>query len=273
MKNSKELKNIVTEKYQEVALTGSSCCGSDCGCGDDVNFIGEDYQSLEGYVPDADLGLGCGLPTEFAHIKEGDVVVDLGSGAGNDCFVARSLTGAEGKVIGVDFTPAMLEKARENARKLGFTNVEFIEGDIDNNPLADNTADVVVSNCVMNLVPDKNLAFQETYRILKPGKHFSISDVVLKGQVPAELRESAELYAGCVSGSLLIEDYLDTVENAGFVNVSVQNERKIDIPSDLLKQALKPEQIQSYLDGEFGIYSITLYGEKSSECCEPECCS
>jgi len=269
MRKSEELKNIVTEKYAEVALNGGSCCGPDCGCAEEVSFIGDDYKGLEGYVPEADLGLGCGLPTEFAQIKEGDVVVDLGSGAGNDCFVARSLTGPHGRVIGVDFTPAMIEKAKKNAVKLGFSNVEFVQGDIDNNPLPDNTADVVVSNCVMNLVPDKQLAFAETYRVLKPGKHFSISDVVLKGQIPEELRKSAELYAGCVSGALLIEDYLKTIDEAGFINVAIQKERKINIPAELLDHALKPDQIQAYLNNEFGVYSITVYGEKASECCDP----
>ena len=238
-----------------------------------VSFIGDDYKGLEGYVPEADLGLGCGLPTEFAHINEGDVVVDLGSGAGNDCFVARSLTGPEGKVIGVDFTPAMIEKARHNAETLGFSNVEFVQGDIDSNPLSDNTADVVVSNCVMNLVPDKQLAFAETFRILKPGKHFSISDVVLKGQVPEELRKSAELYAGCVSGALLIEDYLKTIEEAGFVNVAIQKERKINIPVQLMENDLNADQKQAYLNDDFGVYSITVYGEKPTDCCEPDCCN
>ena len=273
MENSEKLKKLVTEKYTDVALQGGSCCGPDCGCTDEATFIGEDYQELEGYVPDADLGLGCGLPTEYAHIKEGDVVVDLGSGAGNDCFVARSITGDQGKVIGVDFTPAMIQKAQENAEKLGFTNVEFIEGDIDQNPLPDDTADVVVSNCVMNLVPDKSLAFKETHRILKPGKHFSISDVVLKGQIPDELKASAELYAGCVSGALLMDDYLQIIKDSGFKNIEVQQERRIKIPTELLEQALNPSQIQSYLNEDFGVYSITVNGEKPEECCESQCCS
>ena len=272
MQNSEKLKNLVTEKYTDVALQGGSCCGPDGGCADEATFIGEEYQELEGYVPDADLGLGCGLPTEYAHIKEGDVVVDLGSGAGNDCFVARSLTGEHGKVIGVDFTPAMIQKAKDNAQKLGFTNVEFVEGDIDHNPLASDTADVVVSNCVMNLVPDKYLAYAETFRILKPGKHFSISDVVLKGQIPDELKASAELYAGCVSGASLMDNYLQIIEDAGFKNIDVQQERRIDIPTGLLEQVLNPEQIQSYLNEEFGVYSITVYGEKPEVCCESQCC-
>ena len=139
---------------------------------------------LEGYNPDADLGLGCGLPTQFAKIKKGDVVIDLGSGAGNDCFIARAETGETGKVIGIDFTPAMIEKARANAEKLGFHNVEFRQGDIENMPVAVNLADVIVSNCVLNLVPNKDGVFKDIYRVLKPGGHFSISDVVLVGELP-----------------------------------------------------------------------------------------
>jgi ubiquinone/menaquinone biosynthesis C-methylase UbiE len=273
MSNSEELKNIVTAKYTEVALNGGSCCSTECGCAEEVSFIGDDYEGLPGYTAEADLGLGCGLPTEHAQIKEGDVVVDLGSGAGNDCFIARSLVGPHGKVIGVDFTPAMIRKAVQNAEKLGYSNVEFILGDIDNNPLSENTADVVVSNCVMNLVPDKPQAFKETYRILKPGKHFSISDVVFKGHVPDQLKRSAELYAGCVSGALLIQDYLDAIEAAGFVKVSVQQQRKIDIPLEMLEQVLDHDQIQAYKNQAFGIYSVTVYGEKPEDCCDTNCCN
>ena len=272
MKNTDELKKIVTEKYTEVAQHGNSCCGSDCGCIDDVSFIGENYQKLDGYVPDADLGLGCGLPTEYALIKEGDVVVDLGSGAGNDCFVARALTGVNGKVIGVDFTPAMIEKARNNAAKMGYKNVHFLKGDIEHIPLSDNTADVVVSNCVMNLVPDKIAAFNETFRILKPGGHFSISDVVVEGELPEALRKSAEMYAGCVSGAEMKESYLEIINKSGFKNISVQKTREIYLPQEVLETVLKPDEVQEFLNGDSGIYSITVYGEKSLDCCEPNCC-
>lgn len=273
MKNKAELKKIVTEKYTEVAENGSSCCSSDCDCLDDVSFIGESYQDLEGYNADADLGLGCGLPTEYAKIKENDVVVDLGSGAGNDSFVARAMAGPHGKIIGIDFTPAMIQKAVRNAETLGHKNIHFIEGDIEKIPLANDTADVVVSNCVMNLVPDKESAFSETFRILKPGGHFSISDVVIKGDLPDEIKQSAEMYAGCVSGAVSKDSYLDIINEAGFKNVTVQRENKVNIPDDVLGHILNADQIDTLNQKESGVYSITVYGEKPSPCCEPSCCS
>src|SRR3989338_2079512 len=180
------IKQTIKEKYGEIAKQSkeqneSSCCGAG-GCSTvDYAVFSENYNQLEGYVPDADLGLGCGLPTAFALIKKGDTVLDLGSGAGNDCFVARALTGETGKVIGVDMTEVMIAKARENAEKLNFNNVEFRLGDVESLPIGGNRIDVVISNCVLNLVPDKEKAFAEMYRVLKPGGHFSVSDVVLKG--------------------------------------------------------------------------------------------
>src|ERR1700759_3103167 len=172
--SSDELKEIVKQKYSEIALQDkeqnqSSCCGSGCCSTEVYNIMSDDYTQLEGYNPDADLGLGCGLPTQFAKIKKGDVVIDLGSGAGNDAFIARNETGETGKVIGIDFTAAMIEKARSNAEKLGLHNVEFRKGDIENMPVAENLADVIISNCVLNLVPNKIGVFKEIYRVLKPG--------------------------------------------------------------------------------------------------------
>ena len=273
MKNSQNLKHIVKEKYSKVAETGSSCCGTECGCIDDVSFIGESYQNVDGYFPEADLGLGCGLPTELALIKKGDVVVDLGSGAGNDSFVARSVTGAYGKVIGLDFTPEMIDKARKNAKKLGFKNVHFVEADIEKIPLSDHTADVVISNCVLNLVPDKKAAFAEIFRILKPGAHFSISDVVIKGDLPENLKESAEMYAGCVSGAVNLDDYLELLQSTGFRNVRVQRENKVNIPLELVQNYLTPNEIDSFTKGDLGVFSITVYGEKPVECCDSACCN
>src|SRR5690606_33346771 len=222
--SAKDLKEMVKEKYTQIAVQSkeaneSSCCGAGGSCGSvDYTIFSDDYSSLKGYNKDADLGLGCGLPTAFALIKEGDTVVDLGSGAGNDCFVAREIAGETGEVIGIDMTEVMIEKAKANAKKLGFTNVHFRLGDIEDMPLASNRADVVVSNCVMNLVPDKEKAFRETFRILKPGGHFSISDVVLEGELPQELSKEAEMYAGCVSGALQKSEYLEIIEKAGFTN-------------------------------------------------------
>ncbi|HEY0743794.1 MAG TPA: arsenite methyltransferase [Chryseosolibacter sp.] len=279
--HSESLKQIVKEKYGQIAEQGTEtaggCCGPGCGCGVlDNALMAEDYTAMKGYVADADLGLGCGLPTEFAFIKEGDVVVDLGSGAGNDAFVARSIAGASGKVIGVDFTEQMIAKARANAEKLGLNNVEFRFGDIENIPISNDVADVVVSNCVLNLVPDKTRAFSETYRILKPGGHFSVSDIVLRGDLPAALQKSAEMYAGCVAGAIDKFEYLNTIKKAGFEKIEVQKERRITLPNELLSLYLNAEELARYSTGEIGVYSITVYAEKptvkSEACCAPGCC-
>jgi ubiquinone/menaquinone biosynthesis C-methylase UbiE len=267
-KSPEELKQAVKEKYAQISEQSKSenegsCCGSGCGCEPvDYAIFADDYSTVEGYNQDADLGLGCGLPTEFAHINKGDTIVDLGSGAGNDCFVARQLAGEEGRVIGLDMTEKMVEKAQKNAAKLGYENVEFILGDIEDMPLKDGIADVVVSNCVLNLVPDKQKAFAETYRILKSGGHFSISDVVTSGDLPEPLKEDAEMYAGCVSGAINRNEYLAIVKEAGFKNLKVQKEKKIDLPDELLTKYLSAEEIRKFGESETGIFSITLYAEK-----------
>jgi arsenite methyltransferase len=279
IETSEQLKQMVQEKYSQIAEQNktqneSSCCGATCGCSTiDYSVMADDYTKLEGYVADADLGLGCGLPTEFALIKEGDTVVDLGSGAGNDAFVARSITGEKGRVIGIDFTEKMIEKARANAAKLNYRNVEFRQGDIENMPLAGNIADVVVSNCVLNLVPDKKQAFKETFRILKAGGHFSVSDIVLVGDLPEGLQKSAEMYAGCVSGAIQKEDYLHIIEQAGFKNVQVQKEKRITLPDEILKEYLSADAMEEFKTGSTGIFSITVYAEKPDACCGPECCN
>ncbi len=269
-KTDEELKQIVKDEYSKIALQSkelneSSCCGSTSACcGGDGTYtiMADEYKNLKGYNPDADLGLGCGLPTEFAKIKKGDTVVDLGSGAGNDCFVARAETGDSGKVIGIDMTPAMVDKAKANTAKLGYTNVEFHLAEIENMPLTDNIADVVVSNCVLNLVPNKVNAFKEIYRITKPGGHFSISDIVLTGELPAQLRAAATMYAGCVSGAVQKEEYLNIVKNAGFKNVSVQKEKLITIPDQILLDYMTIEEAKQFISSGYGIYSITVYAEK-----------
>ncbi len=259
---------------QDIETNASSCCGSG-GCSTEVyNIMSDEYTDLEGYNPDADLKLGCGLPTEFAKIKTGDTVVDLGSGAGNDCFVARHETGETGKVIGIDFTEAMIEKARANADKLKFNNVEFRLGDIEKIPITANAADVAVSNCVMNLVPDKPKAFAEVYRILKPGGHFSISDIVLTGDLPEKIKNAAEMYAGCVASAIQKSDYLQIIKDAGFQNIRLQKEKPIIIPNDILKNYLTDDEISVYNSNQNIIFSITVYGEKPSACCSPDsgCC-
>ena len=285
MNNDSQLKQLVKEKYSEIAnqskdLNAASCCGATSACcGDDVyNIMADDYTKLEGYNPDADLGLGCGLPTKFAKIKEGDTVIDLGSGAGNDAFVARKLTGEKGKVTGIDFTDAMIARARDNAEKLGLNNVEFRQGDIEDMPVTANKADVIVSNCVLNLVPNKHKVFSEVYRVLKPGGHFSISDIVLEGELPAKWKEVAEFYAGCVSGAIQKSEYLGIIEEAGFKNITLQKDKTVVIPDSILAEYLSAEEIAEYKKGKTRIASITVYAEKpvkdERNCCEPGsgCC-
>jgi len=276
VQNSNEIKEVVKEKYGEIARSNKKGCG--CGCGSsekivDYTIIKDEYHYLEGYVADADLGLGCGLPTEFAGIKKGDTVVDLGSGAGNDVFVARAIVGDEGKVIGVDMTEDMIERANKNNQKLGYKNVEFKLGDIENMPLENSIADVVVSNCVLNLVPDKQKVFVEIFRILKPGGHFCVSDIVLKGELPANLRKSAEMYAGCVSGAVQHEEYLKIIDDTGFKNVQVRASVNSPLPENILKEYLSNAEIEEYRKSGAGIFSITVYGEKEKKgCCNDDCC-
>ena len=267
MKNEQELKEIVKERYAKIAEQGkaenaSSCCGATTPSNKVYNIMMDDYSETGGYVEDADLGLGCGLPTQFAKIEKGDTVIDLGSGAGNDCFVARHETGAEGKVIGVDFTPIMIQKARTNAEKLGYNNVEFREGDIDAMPVSNDVADVIVSNCVLNLVPNKKKVIAEIYRTLKPGGHFSISDIVLVGNLPDALKEDAEMYAGCVAGAIQKEEYLQFIKDAGFQNIEIQKEKPIVIPDDILEKYLSSEGVKTFNKSATGIFSITVYAEK-----------
>ena len=268
MKKEQELKNIVKERYAKIAEQGkaenaSSCCGATTPSNKVYNIMMDDYTDTKGYVEDADLGLGCGLPTEFAKIKKGDTVIDLGSGAGNDCFVARHETGNEGKVIGIDFTPIMIQKARNNAEKLGYNNVEFREGDIDAMPVSDAVADVIVSNCVLNLVPNKAKVIAEMYRVLKPGGHFSVSDIVLVGDLPEALKADAEMYAGCVAGAIQKSEYLQLIADKGFQNLKIQKEKPILIPDDILGKYLSQEEAKAFDNGGTGIFSITVYAEKS----------
>lgn len=262
-----ELKEIVRKKYAEIAnqdpaLNAASCCGAGPVSQEVYNIMTDDYSAIAGYTAEADLGLGCGLPTQFAQIRKGDVVIDLGSGAGNDCFVARHETGTEGKVIGIDFTEEMIARARQNAETRGLHNVEFRQGDIENMPVSDNVADVVVSNCVLNLVPNKRQVFREIARVLKPGGHFSISDIVLNGTLPDNLREAAELYAGCVTGAIPKEEYLALAGEAGFENLTVQKQKTISIPDDILSQYLSAAEIADFRSGMANIESITLFASK-----------
>jgi len=265
---AEDLKIVVQEKYgaianQSLLMNQSSCCGSSSCCGElEFSMIGDEYKNIKGYNPDADLGLGCGLPTQFADLKIGDHVLDLGSGAGNDCFVARAIVGESGKVTGLDFTDAMIAKAIENNKKLGYTNVEFAQGDIEEMPLPDNNFDVIVSNCVLNLVPDKDKAFAQMMRVLKPAGHFCVSDVVIKGELPEKLRKDAEMYVGCVAGAIGMNEYLQIIENKGFKNVTVHKQKEIVIPANTLSNYLNPDEILRFQNGETGIFSITVSGYK-----------
>lgn len=268
MKDNQNLKELVKQRYSELALNAEGLKGCCCGRNPMVpskkvfTIMSEDYSNLKGYEPDADLGVGCGLPTQYANINNGDTVVDLGSGAGNDCFIARAEVGENGKVIGIDFSPQMIEKARSNALKRRYTNVEFMEGDIENMPLQDNTADVVVSNCVLNLLPQKNIIFKEIYRVLKPGGHFCISDVVLNGIFPKEFTDNAAMYAGCIASAIQKDEYLKEIEKADFMDIRIQRTKTVLIPDEVLLEHLDEDTIQKYKSGNVGIYSITVTGRK-----------
>jgi len=265
---AEDLKLVVKEKYgaianQSILMNQSSCCGTSGCCGElEFSMIGDEYKNIPGYNPEADLGLGCGLPTQFADLKIGDHVLDLGSGAGNDCFVARSLVGETGKVTGLDFTDAMVSKAISNNQKLGFTNVEFVQGDIEEMPLSGNNFDVIVSNCVLNLVPDKNKAFDQMMRVLKSGGHFCVSDVVIKGELPQALRKDAEMYVGCVAGAVSMDHYLDIINSAGFKNITIHKLKVLSIPDKVLDKYLSKSEMEDFKNGDTGIFSITVSGYK-----------
>ena len=281
MQTENELKELVKEKYSQIALQDksdnqASCCGAG-GCSTEVyNIMTDDYTNLEGYNPDADLGLGCGLPTQFAKIKKGDTVIDLGSGAGNDAFIARKEAGETGTVIGIDFTPAMINLAKANAAKLAYSNVEFRQGDIENLPVASGIADVIVSNCVLNLVPNKDGVIKEIYRVLKPGGHFSISDIVLEGTLPSNIQQAAEMYAGCVSGAIQKQVYLELIRQNGFENITIQKEKSIVVPDDILLKYLSASELNDFRNSDSGIFSITVFAQKpltGKNCCGPDCCN
>ncbi|MBK8549649.1 MAG: arsenite methyltransferase [Ignavibacteria bacterium] len=256
-----EIKKTVKKAYTKVLTErGSGCCGTDC-CSNGDNMA-EDYTKLDGYVADADYGLGCGIPTEFANIKEGDTVLDLGSGAGNDVFIAAKTVGVKGKVIGLDMTEAMIEKANANKDKLGISNVVFRFGEIEEMPVENDSVDVVLSNCVLNLVPDKSKAFGEIHRVLKNGGHFTISDIVISGDLPGNVKQAAEMYAGCVAGAMEKKDYIDAIKAAGFKEVKVLKEKTIEISDESMLKFVSDNELKDYKDSGRKILSITVYGIK-----------
>jgi len=258
-----DLKEKVQEKYKAIAKGEESCCINTSCCSEDYSSImAESYDDLKGYEKDADLNLGCGLPTEHADIQTGQTVLDLGSGAGNDCFIARSLVGESGFVYGLDFTEEMNVLAKKNQQKLAYENMEFVQGDIETMPFENELVDVVVSNCVMNLVPDKRKAYSEVHRVLKTGGHFCISDIVYTGAMPEDFLKQAELYAGCVTGASEKEEYLKIIEETGFKNIQIKKERIIDLPDELLNEHLSQQQVEEYKNAVEGLLSVTVYAVK-----------
>jgi len=219
-----EIREIVREGYAEIAQKGSSCCSQPALAEDISRKIGYSDEELGSVPQGANLGLGCGNPVALASLAEGETVLDLGSGAGFDSFLAANKVGLSGKIIGVDMTPEMIDKARANAQEGGYKNVEFRLGEIENIPAADNSVDVIISNCVINLSPDKKRVFSEAFRVLKHGGRLMVSDVVLLKELPNFIRESVAAYVGCISGALMKDDYLETIGEAGFQEVQVLDE-------------------------------------------------
>lgn len=270
MNTNDEIKEIVRKKYAEIAVLNQDCGCSCCGTGEtfDYTVMSDDYSKVDGYFKEADLGLGCGLPTEFAGIKSGNTVLDLGSGAGNDVFIARRTVGESGKLIGIDFTDEMIEKARLNCDKLGYNNVEFRKGDIEKMPVGACTIDVAISNCVLNLVPNKKKAFSEIFRVLKPGAHFCVSDIVIKGELPEKMMNAAAMYTGCVTGALQMDEYLNIIAESGFENTTIHKKKKISIPDEVLLDYISPEELLEFKNSATEILSITVNAEKvQSNCC------
>lgn len=265
MEKNDKIKEVVKQKYGDIVLLNqqSSCCSSSCCSADGHSIMSEDYRTFDGYIAEADMGLGCGLPTQFANIQKGNTVLDLGSGAGNDCFVARAEVGESGRVIGIDFTPAMVAKARDNAKKRGFHNVEFREGDIENLPVESNSIDVVISNCVLNLLPAKDRIFHEIYRVLKSGGHFCISDIVLKGELPRELSKTVEMYVGCVAGAIPQDDYIAEISKAKFQEIEVVSRKRIEIPDEILLKYMDHDSLTAFKSGASGIFSVTVKAKKN----------
>ena len=234
-----EIKRVVREGYGKIAQKKLSCCAPASSCGGKEDFV-QDISKKIGYseeelkiVPEgANLGLGCGNPVALASLKQGEIVLDLGAGAGFDCFLAANQVGKAGKVIGVDMTAEMIDKARENARKGTYENVEFRLGEIENLPVADNHADIIISNCVINLSPDKKRVFQEAFRVLKPGGRLMVSDIVLLKELPEEIKNSVAAYIGCLAGAVSKKDYLRAIEEAGFQGTKVIDE--VTFPAELV---------------------------------------
>jgi ubiquinone/menaquinone biosynthesis C-methylase UbiE len=271
---NKEIKEKVRQGYGKIAREGSSCCPGQSCCSPDLKAedisrdIGYEEAEMEAVPEGANLGLGCGNPTATASIKEGETIIDLGSGAGFDSFLAANATGKNGRVIGIDMTPDMIEKARENAEKDGYKNVEFIQAEIEDIPLPDDTADIIISNCVINLSPEKKKVFSEAYRLLKPGGRVMVSDIVLKKDLPQSIRGSIEAYIGCISGAEKMEDYLGYIKGAGFNDVKILDETVFSLDninkSEVFREVIKSLDIseKDIEDAQESILSIKVSAVK-----------
>ena len=258
-----KIKETVRARYGEIAKGPGGCgCSNLTSCCSGETFAPDSYKDVPGYRPEADLGLGCGIPTELAEIEAGDTVVDLGSGAGMDAFIARRIVGENGAVIGVDMTPEMVERARANNLKIGYRNVSFVLGDIESLPLKENLADVVVSNCVFNLLPNKAKGFKEVYRILKSGGHFSISDVVTNQPLPEEIRGAVALYTGCIAGAITRDEYLKIIQEQGFSDVSIRRETNIVVPDEIVAKYVGREAVSWIKKSGLKLLSVSVYGRK-----------
>jgi len=279
MSKKEELKKAVREGYAKIAKSKNTCCGPDhsccCGSGDTAQEIskriGYSEEEIKMAPEGANLGLGCGNPVAIASLKEGEIVLDLGSGAGFDCFLAAQKVGEKGRVIGVDMTPEMVESARKNALKGGYKNVEFRLGEIENLPAADNFVDAIISNCVINLSPEKDRVFKEAFRVLKPGGRMIISDIVLLAELPEVIKNSIEAYLGCIAGAIKKDEYLRIIKSAGFQKVKILEETSYSI--DLLKDDSALEMMigkmnissEELIDAFKSVISIKVYGVKPSK--------
>lgn len=265
---AEEIKNNLRQRFSEIVFQSEEYFEEECGCGSGCGCSsGNDSTDTEapGYHPYADLGLGTGNPTRYAGIKQGEVVIDLGSGAGMDSFLARELTGATGKVIGIDMTERMVQKARQNADLAGYNNVEFRMGEAENIPATDKSAHVVIANGLISLIPDKQKAISEIYRVLKHHGRVVVSDMMIRGCMPRGLKQDAEMYAGCLAGTNTVEEYMEMFRERGFEEITLCVERKFELPDAMLHYYLPPEEASGFRDGVPGLYSITLSAEKP--CC------
>ena len=280
MSTADVVRTTVRERYAAIARDAASCCApASCGCDgpamvpDGLNVIGDAYAGVEGRLAEADLNLGCGVPTRHAGLQPGETVLDLGSGAGNDVFIARREVGEAGRVLGVDMTPEMIARARSNAAKLGYDNVEFRLGEIEHLPVEAGSVDVLISNCVLNLLPDKAPAFYEMARVLRPGGRFCVSDIVATGELPEPVRGAAGLYVGCVAGALPETEYLALIEAAGFAAVRIVEARPIALPDEALAPHMDAPAIAVFRNSGVTLKSVTVLGTKPVACCGSECCA